>query len=108
MKTVRKPKRIKSTVPKRLGALGKLFAKRSAVYGRDYITVGKVFVGFFPDGIVLDSEEAFRTFYLLCFMISKINRYVKCVGRGETHEDSLNDLSVYSQMVAELDEESGK
>jgi hypothetical protein len=95
----------KSTVPQRLAKLGKLFEERHKVYGKDYEYVGQILSAMFPEGLILSRPEDFRRFYMFVFLLSKINRYSQCLGRGTGHKDSLDDLAVYAQMLAELDEE---
>jgi len=100
-----KPHKKKSTVPKRLAKLGKLFEDRHKIYGPDYVYVGDVLFSMFPDGLTLRTPEQFRRFYMFVFILSKINRYSQCLARGTGHRDSLNDISVYSQMLEELDDD---
>lgn len=96
---------MRSTVPERLSKLGELFLERHRTYGRDYEHVGDILMGMFPGGLTLDAPEKFQRFYMFVYMLGKLNRYSQCLARGEGHQDSLDDLSVYSQMLAELDEE---
>lgn len=96
-------RKIKS-VPARLASLGKLFSERNAIYSNDYKHYGEVLMGMFPDGLQLNTPEEFGRMYLFIHMLSKINRYAATLKSGG-HADSLDDLAVYAQMQAELDEE---
>ena len=92
------------SVPQKLTSLGKIYAERNTVYGDDYVHAGKVLAGYFPRGITLKTPEDFRRFYMYVHMVGKMNRYAHCMARGEGHEDSLNDLSVYSMITQQTDE----
>lgn len=92
------------SIPRRLSSLGSLYDKRSSVYGDDYVHAGKILAGYFPRGITLKTPDEFRRFYMYVHMVGKMNRYAHAVARGEGHMDSLNDLSVYSQMTQETDD----
>jgi hypothetical protein len=95
----------RSTVPKRLERLAALFAERNKVYGTDYLHVGEVLCGLFPNGLELRTPVQFRKFYMFVYMLGKLNRYAQCLSRGEGHADSMSDLAVYAMMVQELDGE---
>lgn len=91
------------TVPQRLTDLGDIFAARSKVYGDNYKHFGKVMKGIFPRGIDLRSEEEFNRFCIFVQVVSKITRYGQSFAKG--HQDSLDDTSVYAQMLAEVDDD---
>lgn len=88
-----------------LEKLGETYRERNLVYGDNYKTHGNVMLALFPAGVPaqITKDDANR-FGVLLMMISKLERYI-CNWHNGGHEDSLNDLSVYSQMLAELDRE---
>jgi hypothetical protein len=92
------------TVPKALAELGKIYAERNAVYGDDYKNHGRIMTVLFPDGLTLKTVEDFNRFSCLKEMVTKIARYAPNFQRGG-HTDSLDDISVYAQMLQELDNE---
>lgn len=80
----------------------KIYRERSALYGDNYKHMGKVLLGFFPKGIVLETEEHFNRFHLFLHLLNKTSRYAQMLQRGG-HVDSLDDLSVYAMMAQECD-----
>lgn len=92
----------KSFVPKQLKAAAAIYEERSKVYGDDYKRRGIIMKGYFPNGIVLKTEDDFSRYSIFNQLVGKIGRYAEQFKNGG-HEDSLNDLSVYAQMLQELD-----
>lgn len=89
-----------------LKELAKLFKQRNDEYGDTYHQHGTVIMALFPNGVPSQiSDIDANRFGILTMMVSKLCRYVQNYECGG-HEDSLNDLSVYSQMLAEIDRES--
>jgi len=86
----------------RLIKLGDLFKQRNALYGDNYLRFGKVFKTLFPEPLVLESEDDFGRFALFVQIVHKVTRYAQQAAVG--HEDSLDDMAVYAQMLAEVDE----
>jgi hypothetical protein len=92
-----------STVPKRLQDLGDLFEQRGKVYGEAYKKYGEqAFLMIGP--ISLATPEDFGRLALVLQIIAKTARYTNNFGKGG-HIDSLDDLSVYAQMLQEIDGE---
>jgi len=91
-------------VPERLAALGQLFEERNKLYGDNYKNFGKVMIGLFPKGVNLATEEEFNRFCLFVQIVHKVSRYAQAMRDG--HADSLDDLSVYAQMLQEYDYDS--
>jgi hypothetical protein len=85
-----------------LKRLGNLFKERNALYGDNYLSHGKVMMALFSGKIPkqITVEDANR-FGIFTQMVSKMTRYANRWDEG--HQDSLDDLSVYSQMLSELD-----
>jgi hypothetical protein len=90
-------------VPERIHALADLFADRNASYGNSWHEIGAIMHAFFPRGVALTEPEDFGRFMVLQQIIGKVHRYCLNFYRGG-HVDSLDDLSVYSQMLQNLDE----
>jgi hypothetical protein len=85
-----------------LGDLSKLFLERNALYKDNYKKFGNILVQMFPDGITLKSPEEFNRFALFLQIIHKQTRYAHSVLDGG-HADSLDDTSVYAQLLQEFD-----
>ena len=93
-----------SFVSEKLEAMIKLYNERNAVYGSDYKENGILMDALFPDGLVLETPSDFNRYSILVHIVTKIGRYARNFSKG--HEDSLNDLIVYTAMLAELDYEN--
>lgn len=93
-----------ASVPDRLKRLGALFEDRNKTYGAAYKYFGKTLAGMFPNGLTLKTEEDFNRFAIFVLAAGKFCRYARAFDKGG-HPDSLNDTSVYMQMLAEYDEE---
>lgn len=72
------------------------FRERNKVYGDNYKRVGEVMVALFPNGVTLDTPDAFNTWHLFELMIVKLTRFVVS---DLKHLDSIHDLAVYAAMV---------
>jgi hypothetical protein len=94
----------RASVPERLTELGTIFQDRNRAYGSDYLEHGDLMMAFFPEGVKLETPDDFTRYSLFKMCAAKLSRYAKNFFNGG-HSDSLNDLSVYSQMLAEVDEE---
>jgi hypothetical protein len=90
------------TVPEALSDLGNLYKERNLIYGDNYKHFGKIMDGLFPDGLNLKGVDDFNRFGVFLQIVSKISRYAPTFEFGG-HPDSLDDTSVYSQMLRELD-----
>lgn len=93
------------SVPQALADLGKLFEERNALYKDNYKNFGKTLMGLFPNGITLKTAEEFNRFALFLQIVHKQSRYAQNVTSGG-HADSLDDISVYAQMLREYDDEN--
>ena len=95
------------SVPDRLQRMADVHRERGKGYGDNYKHSGKRFVGLFPRGITLSTEEDFAWFSLFVLLDSKLSRYAQNREINKTgHADSLDDLAVYAQMLREIDDES--
>lgn len=86
-----------------LSALVQLHQDRSELYGDDYLRVGPSFAGVFPHGLELKSPADFTRFALLTHIHGKLLRYAARFHDGG-HDDSLDDISVYAQLLKHADE----
>lgn len=80
------------------------YRKRNAVYGDNFLKVGKIMAALFPDGITLRSEDDHNRFHIFMLAVVKQTRYVHSWAAGG-HADSSHDLTVYSAMLEAIDEE---
>lgn len=85
-----------------LSRLSDLHKTKNEEYGNGYLEFGKIFMGLFPNGVKLETESDFTRFGALNIMVSKLDRYCKNFTKGG-HSDSLDDLSVYTAMLREID-----
>lgn len=76
---------------------------RNADYAAAYILHGEVVKALFPDGVNLDNSHDMRRFAIVDTIIGKLLRYTLNFENGG-HDDSLKDISVYSNMLRHLDE----
>lgn len=90
------------TVPERLRDLAKIHEDRAAIYGDNYMHVGKIMVGMFPNGVVVRTEEDFGRLHLFYHLVGKLTRYARQMP-GEGHDDSLDDIAVYAMLLRQFD-----
>lgn len=88
----------------RLIKLADLYKQRNALYGDNYKRFGKILFQMFPNGLTLKLEEDFNRIALFVQIVHKVTRYAQQLEEGG-HEDSLDDMAVYAQMLAEYDGE---
>lgn len=93
------------SVPQALTDLGELYRQRNAMYGDNYKHTGMILAGIFPHGLRLTTPEQFNRFALFIQLLHKITRYGRAMP-DNGHIDSLDDISVYAQMLQEYDAET--
>jgi hypothetical protein len=91
-------------VPNELIAKAELYRERNKIYGDNYKRFGKVMALLFPKGLNLSSADDHNRFGIFVQIVAKVTRYAENFERGG-HDDSLDDNSVYSMMLKELDNE---
>lgn len=89
-------------VPSALENLANIYAERNATYGDSYHAFGRLLSELYPDGITLYGESDFNRFIMFTQALGKLTRYAPNFHKGG-HADSLDDCSVYCQMLRELD-----
>jgi hypothetical protein len=96
-----------TSVPERLAKLGDLFKERGQIYGDDYKNAGDMYAAMFPRGLTLTTPEQFNRFSLFIHLAAKVARYAQSEMK-KGHVDSLDDISVYAQMMQECDAEDSQ
>ena len=89
------------SVRERLAALGDLIESR-AIYGDSYKTIGQVMAALFPSGVSLCTGEEMNRLVTFIQLVWKVRRYAAAFDAGG-HEDSLDDLAIYAQLMKEID-----
>lgn len=90
------------TVPEMLQEAAAIYEERSNLYGDNYKNFGKIMVGLFPNGFESKTIEDWNRLGIFIQIASKLTRYAVRLRSGG-HDDSLLDLSVYANMLRELD-----
>lgn len=101
------PKLSGSDIGQALADLANLYNDRNKIYGDDYKRHGSIMHTFFPNGVHLNSADDFNRYAIIKNLVTKLNRYIRNFEKGG-HADSLDDISVYAQMLQELDKKGGK
>lgn len=92
------------TVPEMLRESADTYEQRNKLYGNSYKEHGKIMMALFPNGVTLESEDDHNRWGVFNMMVSKLKRYAEQMDK-QGHDDSLLDLSTYTSMLRELDEE---
>lgn len=90
-------------VARELEAKAKLFTERHAVYGANYFRFGPI-MALILETQTIDAKSSsdMARLGVLVQLVGKITRYGENFNRGG-HDDSLDDIAVYSMMLKELD-----
>ena len=91
-------------VPEALEACANTYRERNEIYGDCYKRQGEIMELFFPEGFSPESESDWNRMGILMKVVDKLIRYTSNFSEGG-HEDSMHDISVYCQMLLELDNE---
>lgn len=89
-------------VPDMLRDAAKIYEERNRMYGDNYKKFGHALQPLMQN-IKLKSVEDFNRFGILNQLFSKLTRYANMFDSGG-HDDSLDDITVYAQMLKELDQ----
>lgn len=81
-----------------------VFEERDKAYGSSYKQFGKILMAFFPEGLAINCEDDMNRYGIFHMMLVKMQRYANNFYKGG-HKDSLVDLSTYSAMLNEVDNE---
>lgn len=100
---MRKKKQQTLTADEILQQSAETFRSRRSVYGDNWKRVGGVFAALFPDGIRLITPDDHNSFHILSLMVVKLTRYAVSIDRGEFHQDSIHDNTVYSAMLEAIE-----
>jgi len=82
----------------------KLFDERNAIYKNGWERSGYLMKALFPDGIELKTDEDHARFSLVSMLAAKLSRYCTNFTKGG-HEDSIQDLTVYANILFTFDKE---
>lgn len=88
-----------NTADEILAEMAKTYKDRNAVYGSNYLNVGPVMDGLFPNGVRLSTPEEFIRWHLFELIVVKMTRFAVS---GLTHLDSIHDIAVYAAMLETL------
>jgi len=88
-------------VPDMLRDAAKIYEERNKIYGDNYKRFGPALNGLL-NGVALSTPDDFNRFGILVQIFSKISRYCNMFDKGG-HDDSLDDIAVYTMMLKELD-----
>lgn len=92
------------SVPQALRDAAAIYEERNKLYGDNYKRHGQVMAAMFPTGVELHDLHDHNRFGVFTQIVAKLTRYAENFQRGG-HVDSLDDMTVYSQMLQELDSE---
>ncbi len=85
-----------------LAEAAETYRARNAVYGDNFMKVGKIMEALFPDGIVLSTADDHNRFHIFALAVIKMTRYVQNWNAGG-HKDSIHDMTVYCAMLESID-----
>jgi|APFre7841882654_1041346.scaffolds.fasta_scaffold37101_2 hypothetical protein len=94
---------MRKSVPDLLRDAAALYEQRNQQYGDAYKRIGPIMMQLLSGGIVLKSADDFNRMAIFTLIVIKLARYAQNFS-DNGHTDSLDDLSVYSQMLQELDQ----
>ena len=86
----------------RLRGLSKLYSQRGKLYKDGYKRGGIILKALFPKGVDQTNIVALNRYTLVMYMVTKLVRYCDNFEVGG-HEDSLDDLAVYAEILNSYD-----
>lgn len=90
-----------TAVPALLREAAELYEQRNKLYGDNYKKFGHAFWPFLQN-IQLKGPKDLNRLGILVQILAKVSRYCENFNEGG-HDDSLQDITVYSAMLRELD-----
>lgn len=105
MKELPEVKQVRPYVAAELEKKAKIYEERNKLYGDNYKRHGLVMQALFPYGLAVTNVENHNRLGVFTQMVAKLTRYAENFQRGG-HDDSLDDLTVYTMMLKELDMEA--
>lgn len=90
------------TVAEILESGANTFRERNAVYGDNYLRVGKMMEAMFPQGITIKTAKDWNRIHFLLLSIVKQSRYATNFEKGG-HADSIHDAMVYCAFLEMID-----
>jgi hypothetical protein len=91
------------SVAENLSELIQIHEDRAHLYGNDYLTGATSIMGLFPRGVEARTPRDAIRLGLIYQLHAKLLRYCYRFNDGG-HEDSLDDIAVYAQMLKNVDE----
>tara|TARA_R110000744_G_scaffold196160_1_gene315329 strand:- start:1012 stop:1314 length:303 start_codon:yes stop_codon:yes gene_type:complete len=88
----------------RLKGLASIFEQRGKLYKDGYKRHGEILKALFPEGVDQDDEKTLNRYVIVVYLITKLVRYCDNFTAGG-HEDSLDDLAVYAEILNSYDME---
>lgn len=82
----------------------KTYEERNAIYGDNYLRVGKVMEAHFPEGVTIKTADDWNRLHIFLLGVVKDTRYITNWYKGG-HQDSTRDKTVYGGMMEEIDME---
>lgn len=92
-----------SKVGDQLRAMADLYDERNKLYKDNYMKFGRIMDALFPDGLMIKGVKDWNRLGMFVQVMSKQTRYAAQWDEGG-HADSMDDTSVYAQMLREVDE----
>jgi hypothetical protein len=79
------------------------YRERNAVYGDNFLRVGKMMEAMFPNGLTIKTAKDWNRIHMLLLTVIKQSRYATNWDKGG-HQDSVRDATVYCAMLEMIDE----
>lgn len=95
-----------NTVPSMMREAAGVYEERNAIYKDTYKRHGHVMAALFPEGVWIEpsNPKDQNRLAIVEMMVGKMTRYCANFDQGG-HDDSLLDISVYANMLREIDNE---
>ena len=87
----------------RADVLKMIFEERKDQYGNNYLYWGEVMDKLYPEGLTVKGVNDWNKLGVLVQIVSKLTRYTTGNSDKEIINDTLNDMSIYSQMLAKIE-----